>query len=1055
MLPDEAWEWQPCNVLTTRQGKILFTDYQPQADGSVYLDKVTIVLDQRSANLTSKLPPTILRAPHGAVLKFEKPLSLTEDIGQLQRGQLNGEVQIFRPASSPQHDDSISLITQNVQISPERIFTLYETSFQFGKNTGRGKHLVIDLSPETSSHGAHRSSPFAGIERIEMATLYHLHLHRESSQTVTSIAQASPSRPVGAPRDAPSTNSNDKDLVSSLSGSLDLSCQGPFVFDFESKTASFEKQVLVQSSAPARDSLRCEKLIIQLGVLSQAKTEKKNEKLEVQKLIAYGSPVVIDTPTRHAYAEAEFIEYDLVNRFVQMSSQQSPVRLARDRHHFSAPEIRYLFSEDGRLGQLSAEGPGVLVQPPSDRQQGFRCEWKTKLTLQDDDGKKVASLDHAVVSVNDTQLSAEQLHLWFWELPTLDPNGKPAWSYAPAKLLAERRVTILAPNMEGSTAEAAAFWPHPDEEKTAGVQYADSIVVLRPARTPAQRTGGTYREEQETGTWRSGNNASHPLTATHDPVRTASQPLHWKSATPTSDQANNRVRDPRAFSDPSIRPPTQISGVQQKSKLLKFVGNQVQLQMLPYSTQKGPDGKSPVGSFKEMTVQGDVVVQQFDSKTDLTTASLEIRGQVLRAIAMEPKLYRLFVSGREDQPATVAAKELLLSGQDIRMDQIANRLWMDGAGEMQLVHSAKLKAQSVAFSTPDNSSPTPPDSTSTETGSTIVQWLGGMVFDGQQVYFETEVDSETRQQDAQGVITITRTHAAALSLVLNQHLNFRQSRDVLQEAAYQIETMVMVGKLPASEAAFPQTHRAPRSQEVRIDVHKYAANQNLSSTQQINVRRATIAVGSDTNPSKTIRCQGPGSLVLRQLHSPTKGKQPTSQFASLSQSSNRKANPIDLIQVKFDQSLRGDMDSRQLTIEGNVHTYYDAIDSWTIQPSEQRIHQPDSNAVVLDCQKLELAQWSPGGQMTTELNATGNARVNSNQFKAQGEQIKYDELSGQVVIESTGRGYAEIWYSPPGQTTQKGHMLAEKIRYNLLTRSLQVDNTRQIDLPNMGPIGQK
>ncbi len=142
LFPKDAWEVNPCKILETRQGKILFQDYHPRDDGSVELKPLSMVIQPSAPKEHSDgseiPPPIVLRAPEGAVLRFENPLTLTGDIGKLQRGQFIGEVQIYRKASSAEKDDSFSLVTQNIQISSERIFTLYETSFRFGKSYGRG-----------------------------------------------------------------------------------------------------------------------------------------------------------------------------------------------------------------------------------------------------------------------------------------------------------------------------------------------------------------------------------------------------------------------------------------------------------------------------------------------------------------------------------------------------------------------------------------------------------------------------------------------------------------------------------------------------------------------------------------------------------------------------------------------------------------------------------------------------------------------------------------------------------------------------------------------------
>ena len=45
---------------------------------------------------------------------------------------------------------------------------------------------------------------------------------------------------------------------------------------------------------------------------------------------------------------------------------------------------------------------------------------------------------------------------------------------------------------------------------------------------------------------------------------------------------------------------------------------------------------------------------------------------------------RLLVAGTPEQAASVVAKNLKLRGQNIHLDQAANKLWVEGAGTMRL-----------------------------------------------------------------------------------------------------------------------------------------------------------------------------------------------------------------------------------------------------------------------------------------------------------------------------------------------------------------------------------
>ena len=185
LLPENGWEWEPCTILETRQAKLLFQDYKVQDDGSIELFPLTMVLnsptgqnDTNPSESSKKVPPLVMRAPEGARLKFENGLTAGGELGDLEQGQLRGAVTLYRQESEPGANDSLVMETQNVQISPERIFTLYECRFRFGNSIGHGKHLTIDMFGPAAEPPVD-SKIFAGVQRIELSRLYELYLHRE------------------------------------------------------------------------------------------------------------------------------------------------------------------------------------------------------------------------------------------------------------------------------------------------------------------------------------------------------------------------------------------------------------------------------------------------------------------------------------------------------------------------------------------------------------------------------------------------------------------------------------------------------------------------------------------------------------------------------------------------------------------------------------------------------------------------------------------------------------------------------------------------------------
>ncbi|MGI9518141.1 MAG: LptA/OstA family protein [Pirellulaceae bacterium] len=981
LFPEDGWEWQPCTILESRQARILFQDHNILEDGSVELMPLSMVLTPSAAPGQSKPPqPIVLRAPEGARLKFENGLAAGGDLGTLEHGQLLGEVQIYRPASDPAKDDALAVVTHNVQISPERIFTLYDCHFRFGQSYGHGRHLTVDLLGPGSQ--TEPGSVFSGVQRIKLSRLYELVLHQQPTESI----------------ETPEEN----DLLGDTRQSLKITSNGPMLFDFDAGTASFEDQVNVQSLADPGDQLNCDRLTIVLETPDEPNDDlqdkSKTPRYDIKRLVAEGTPATITSQSQQAQAIAERIDYDLAGNEVVMVSNEV-VQLTRNGQQIQAREIRYEFSEDRRLGNATMLGPGWVRQPAEDGQGEFQCHWQNTLHLEEQNGKKVISLDRARVQMNDTALLANQLHLWLWEIPETGPDGKQRWRFQPAKMYADGQVKIESEQLKGDCSEAAAFWPAPGLHAEASLPH--SYVVTR-------RVGAQQEQTQRNLSWQS----AEPRTA---------QALQWQVPRTAVAQAGyQQPADSRSYT--------------------RFVGHQVQLQM------RGGDDP---GAIDEITVDGDVVIQQqqIDS-VGMAETSLEIRGQKLRVVTRGENRHRLFVAGTPGQPAIVSAREIVLQGEAIHLDQTANSLWIEGPGQMQIDAQKQQQLQQ-----PNASPGLHPGGSSAEpglmpTGITNVDWMGGMVFDGQKIYFETAVHSQSRQTNERDRSTTTlATASAALELVLNSRIDFSNAgEDKVDDL--KADRLVMVGWMESGDVAFPKTFSPANSRTVTVVSARYDAAGQLMGTQEMVAPRAEFDV-----PGGLANCRGPGYVMVRQPAGGT-GSSDSGTPAMLASTGERSGN-IDFVKVEFDDRFRGYMERRELHFTGNVHTFYTDTNDWQVEPPEHTIRNTGSRGMLLDCEELVLVQWAPQqSEPTVEMIATGNARVKGHQFDSAAERISYIQSTGIVTIEAPNRGNAELWFEEPGQSN-RGHLIAKTITYNLATGGYEVQMMKQLDYSQQGRIRER
>ena len=256
LLPTNAWELGQCKTLFTNSGTLLFQEMKRIDDkGNYTLTPFTMILNDHesgtafAAQLDPTVPPTVLRCGQ-AKLKFDGPLTMTGNSStQMRSAVLNGEVTIFRPSASAEKDETLKLLTRNVQIDTDRILTFSEVAFAFGPHKGSGKNLVIDLTHNATANGKVLKdfSSIEGVSRIELAKLDRLVLDPQS------LASSDPD---------PNAKSNKPSLLNAAKAPLEIVCQGPFVFDYEKRTATFFEKVYGKQLDEFGDNLSCETLTV-------------------------------------------------------------------------------------------------------------------------------------------------------------------------------------------------------------------------------------------------------------------------------------------------------------------------------------------------------------------------------------------------------------------------------------------------------------------------------------------------------------------------------------------------------------------------------------------------------------------------------------------------------------------------------------------------------------------------------------------------------------------------------------------------------------------------
>ncbi|MEX0939153.1 MAG: hypothetical protein WDZ59_14930 [Pirellulales bacterium] len=618
--PAGHWARKRPMVIESNRAMLLIEDYKlatssrRREDEIVTLKKCAIVFfpAPHTESLSPPRDAVILEAPQGAVLEFagDQDHSPVPN-GPLKKGRLNGPITIRSDMNEPGPADDLHITTPGpVQLTEAEIFTPHPVEFQLGPHRGRGTEMRIRL---LSGGGASGGFNVAGIGWFELSRDVELHAVIGGEELAS--AQGDAATAAGEPSEAVP---------------LEVTCEGPFHFNFDQHVATFEDKVDVLRHNPAgpSDTLRCEQLSIyfaasaQSGAQAQPAGGSGAASLRPLRLEAVGQPVHVDMPSRPAHARCLRLTYEIESRRLTLEGDREVV-LQDAATEITAPQIEYSFSADRRrLGTARADGPGKLrYVSPDDPSEVFEAHWPQRLQLRRDpaDDAPVISLfgEPAVVQDGRTvrqrqpvdlrladigRMTSDEVHLWLLEssasaaVPSPASGESPDLSIAPDRLRAEGRVVLDSQMLTGKTDRLEVWFEQ----------------IAAPAAPATSPTGA-------------GNSSGPPRAA-------------------TAERASPR-------------------------RTYDIQGRLIQIEMLL------AEGASP--EVASVTVEGQVAFAE--KSTDITTRPLEIVGQRLEVTGAHLPSTHAVISG---QPARVISHRMTMEGPEIHVDRAANVVRIDAPGEM-------------------------------------------------------------------------------------------------------------------------------------------------------------------------------------------------------------------------------------------------------------------------------------------------------------------------------------------------------------------------------------
>lgn len=993
IFPPGSWELGEPKVLETDQGVFLFLEYHELPDQKFEIKPCTLVVfsKPKSANGAATTAEkagrvVVMQAPEGAQLQFDATSDLARfRFGKLEGGRLPGEISIW--SREPAGGQPLNLKTSNIQIEEGRIWTPHPVEFQFGASHGRGRDLEIRLQ-RTVAAGEEGASG-AAMGSAAMGNVQSVELVHLDQLHLEGLVRPDDS-PTGKSAESPTTVERPADGEAprddaSPNGAPSASAAPRSTPGTSSGARASRRGAVAPSFADSPLDIRCRGPV----------------RLNVVDLVATLEEEV--TVTRSGQdAVADRLSCDVLTVVLK-----APTPATDD-----APRPKQAKFE---VERLIAAGRLVELNAPSQRAsaRGQRLEIDVPARRLRLDGEQGCLLAHESVEISAVNLE--------YELATNSGEIGRAWAQGPGRLKGQFGSTQSSATCEATWGKELQLRPHEGLQVVsltggATVAYGDNgrfaaeslHLWLRPlADAPAGRPNLLPDRLLAQG--------DVSVTAPQLTARTQRVEAWFRDANDSELAAAGAARQPGRLASSGGGESPAAGGLPFGAR--PSSGNQfaVNGDLVRVALLRLPGGS--IG-LETLEVTGGVVIRE-GGATSGGEQPLEIRGDRLRLEHASAGGGMLRVIG---QPATVAARGMSLLGAEVQLDQSTNRIRIPGAGEMTLPpFDLKTKPREgvvyenpAALNTPASASVGRP---------TKITWKNGLEFDGQTAKFDREVQVRAAQRLATG---------EWLELVLiGGELDVR-----------------LTGRVLFAEG--PRDPAPPSVDSLRFDGGVYLDGRTrqgdlVTSHERMQLRNLTLHQAT----GKLVG-EGPGWLSGARLDDGSLAAAPGAPGAP-----PRDVPPgaprILFLHVAFMQGIEGHLADRQIEFIDRVRAIFSPVPNWETELDPQRPDEWPVDAVELRCDRLSVAQQGGASPDTSaaELNALGNAKVESRKFGAQAARISYSQAKDLLVLAGDGRSGAEFWKKP--RTQAKPDASANTIMYSLRDSRVSVTGVKYVDLNSLGP----
>ena len=370
--------------------------------------------------------------------------------------------------------------------------------------------------------------------------------------------------------------------------------------------------------------------------------------------------------------------------------------------------------------------------------------------------------------------------------------------------------------------------------------------------------------------------------------------------------------------------------------------------------------------------------------------------------------------------AKFQGRGMALSGTNINVDAEANRLWIDGEGEMKLPVDRGLEGE-----------PLPQPDVLTLT------WQKKMNFDGLTARFEEKVLALT-----QGRQLRTET----LDVGFTQRIVFR---DLQSKSRPKIDVEQLVcrggvfleGRTYEWVASRAAVGGRPLVQRVGLP-HGAAPPAHLeASWEEFQVAELTV-----NRQTGELLAKGPGHLTTIRPKSDDLESGTLGQIRRAPRATGGK-DELAYLHVQFQRMMTGNEKQRQATFHEQVRCIYAEVDSWQ---TRFNVHDPDAlgdKGVLLTANQLTVAR-APGptsAALSIELSANGNVIAENSTFTARGNRVTYSQVKDWLILEGNGYAPAELTFQEYIGAAPRS-CAATKIHFHPKTKEVEIDDFRAMQM---------